>query len=37
MVKVVRHSSKADIPQARHLREIAGLAAVAEDIYSARP
>ncbi len=32
MVKVVRQSPKADVPQARHLREIAHLAVVAEDI-----
>jgi hypothetical protein len=32
MVKVVRQSPKADVPQARHLREIADLAVVAEDI-----
>jgi hypothetical protein len=32
MVKVVRHSPKADVPQARHLREIADLAVVAGDI-----
>jgi hypothetical protein len=32
MVKVVRHSPKAETPQAHHLRQIANLAVAAEDI-----
>lgn len=32
MVKVVRHATDPDAPQASHLRQIAGLAAAAEDI-----